>query len=100
MATELTFKEIFRRVAVRVWHLLPTVESERHAILMLTTFQRTHGDDAVRSMYGFIRWCEENIPDEQSRIMQITVTLAHDIGGRNDKRMLPRSDGYIQFINL
>jgi hypothetical protein len=74
------------------------------AAMMLMDFEGTHGIQAVKNMYGFKRYCEtqkdsrfRNKPDERERA--IRSAIFHDINGRNDATMLPRTTSYGEFVS-
>jgi hypothetical protein len=52
-----------------------------------------HGMDSLVDLYGFMKFAEQNELDAHA----VKSTFAHDIGGRNDELMLPRSHGYKQY---
>jgi hypothetical protein len=61
--------------------------------IMLMTMIITHGKDAVNDMFGWYLWAQENTKQD---IEQIMVSIFHDIGGRADETMAPRTEGYME----
>ena len=62
----------------------------------LTDFYDTHGKDGIFGLAGFLVWASEYLK-EPERQDAITECFNHDISGRNDETMLPRSDDYKQY---
>ena len=58
------------------------------AITEFTIKFRPHG---IQAMIDFIRWARANDEPKQ----RILSTLMHDINGRNDRMMDPRTSGYL-----
>lgn len=60
----------------------------------LREFAITHGENALQDMDAYIQWAEQN---DQSA-SEIRETIAHDLSGRKDKFMVPRTSGYEEQI--
>lgn len=63
---------------------------------MLDEFSDTHGEEAIQALAGFIVWAFDNIQDSEKRMKDIKSTIVHDLNGRNEKVMLPRTADYLQ----
>jgi len=57
---------------------------------MLMGFVKTHGVPALEDMFYFCRWAVKTDLDLDVQRM----TIMHDLGGRNDKLMTPRTSRY------
>lgn len=62
----------------------------------LMEFMDTHGEEAIQKLAGFYIYAIEHL-DQVKQDRAIVGTFAHDLGGRNDKFMLPRSDNYLKY---
>ena len=94
------FKEVyeaaFQEVVARYAGLMAEVRGvsvnqvKKHALFDVMDFEDIHGKQAVVDLYGFLVYAEE------SDVLEHVVngTLAHDIGGRNDQFLTPRSADY------
>lgn len=61
--------------------------------IALWEYRDTHGNAALKAIAGYVKWARENEKVED----EIIMTIAHDVGGRNDKLMLPRTFSYLEF---
>jgi hypothetical protein len=61
---------------------------------MLIEFMELKGEEALQALAGFYLYALDNIKDYNKAIVS---TFAHDLGGRNDEWMLPRSDNYLKY---
>lgn len=68
-----------------------SVISKRNIAIYLTEYTSTHGETAVQALYDFINYAEKNNVKKEI----IMATIVHDLGGRNDKLMSPRSISYL-----
>lgn len=74
-------------------------------VCLLMDFQQKKGDDALKALAGFYLWVIKNtgvdcrIQTEEEQTRALKSTFAHDLNGRNDEGMLPRSDNYLKFWN-
>lgn len=66
---------------------------------MILEFEMEHGTDAVISLFGFIRYIQTSDKTKEEQERALKQGLSHDINGRYDKYMLPRSSGYIEFAH-
>lgn len=65
-------------------------------LVMLMEFEEYKGTRALEALAGFYLYCvDKKRGDERSRL--ILSCFAHDLGGRNDKWMEPRSSSYHEF---
>ena len=64
-------------------------------IHILMQFQDTHGDAAVEGLAGFYLHAIRKFKGDESSSNAIASTFAHDLNGRMDQHMLPRSNSYI-----
>lgn len=64
---------------------------------MLMEFGETHGEFALRKLAGFFLFAIR-LPEGQST-KALHQVFNHDLYGRNDKFMLPRSDNYLEYWN-
>ena len=71
--------------------------SKPKTYLILADFQDIHGQSAVADMKAFLDYADH--PETDLSVNQIKMTIAHDLGGRHDKLMLPRTDGYTKHLN-
>lgn len=60
---------------------------------MLMEFQEIHGDEAIIALAGFYTWCISHNQEDN-----IQPTFAHDLHGRNEEFMSPRSSSYAEFF--
>jgi hypothetical protein len=56
----------------------------------LMQYQDTHGENAIIAMWGWTLFCEKH--EDASKMLW--PTISHDLNGRNDDKMLPRSSDY------
>jgi hypothetical protein len=59
-------------------------------VFMLYEFEELHGKTATRGLIGFVKFAQAN----DLRTGLITSTIGHDLNGRRDKHMSPRSYSY------
>lgn len=57
---------------------------------ILLTYLDNKGVNAVVDIYAFIRWCR----DQEQQDGYIWSQIMHDINGREDEWMTPRTSGY------
>jgi hypothetical protein len=62
----------------------------------LIEFMMEKGEDSVIALYGFIRYAQTKMKG-QDISDAIVSTVFHDVGGRYDKHMLPRSSSYTEY---
>lgn len=62
----------------------------------LNEMAKTHGEKAIIDLAGFHKYMIANYEGEQQQ-QGIVATFAHDLNGRNDRTVLPRSHGYREF---
>jgi hypothetical protein len=83
-----------------------TCEKIFKAISRLENFDKPHGfliaialaefavifrkDNGIQAMWDYIEWCKKH--DGKSRIL---AGVMHDLNGRNDRLMSPRTAGYL-----
>jgi predicted HD phosphohydrolase len=60
---------------------------------LVSDYEDYQGVDALVAMAGFLQYAKDEGLDKDI----ITITLAHDLGGRKDKLMLPRTSDYSQY---
>lgn len=77
------------------------VSDEFYAV-MVEEFLKIHGEESLQALAGFKVWVENESEDSRLKNKKdqeraIISTFAHDLGGRHDKFMLPRSDKYGEF---
>lgn len=65
-------------------------------VFMLMDFQEVQGDEAIEALAGFYVWCIDNLKGDKCT-HAIVTTFTHDLNGRNDKHMLPRSSDYKKY---
>lgn len=53
------------------------------------------GEKGIKALVGMIHFYETNAPDE---LGQLYGSIGHDLNGRHDEDMLPRSSSYIQWF--
>lgn len=63
------------------------------AVFLVSDYEDYQGVDSLVAMAGFLQYAKDNAIDKST----ITITLAHDLGGRKDKLMLPRTSDYSQY---
>jgi hypothetical protein len=51
----------------------------------------THGEDAVKDMWGWVLWGRKHGYEEN----RILASVFHDLGGCEDEHMQPRTEGYM-----
>lgn len=75
----------------------PLDEIDQHDfVFMLMEFQDIHGDEAVQGLAGFYCYAIDKIGGRKGS-EAIQETFRHDLYGRKEKGMLPRSADYIGF---
>jgi len=62
-------------------------------VALLMEYQEKKGDDAIIALAGFYVFAVTKLPPEKRR-EAILTTFSHDLNGRDDKWMLPRSTNY------
>lgn len=67
--------------------------SQSEYIFQLMEYQDKKGDDAIIALAGFYLFVITELTIEK-RTHAILSTFSHDLNGRNDKYMLPRSSSY------
>lgn len=64
----------------------------------LMDFLAIHGDDSLQALAGFYVWCINNLAhDQEKQRHAIRSTFAHDLGGRRETCISPRSSDYLQY---
>lgn len=95
---DLTWDFMFGRVRDYIWREFDV--DPPTAATLLIEFANQHGDEAVVSMYGFLRYVATHKGDDRNKDEgMIKATIGHDLNGRNDKHMLPRTNSYYKFCN-
>ena len=71
---------------------------DQHDVRKLNVFMAIHDfgeifetDNGLRAMMDFYNWAIK----EERELSWIMADIMHDINGRNDKFMLPRTSGYL-----
>lgn len=83
----------YRYVMDKLKELYPDRE-EFELKLMVYEFRSTHGNDSLNGIAGFLKFAETRGVD----IDRVKSTISHDLNGRFDKTMLPRTDSYKDFV--
>ena len=77
--------------------------SQMDWVIILLDFRKKKGEDAIKALAGFYLWAIANtgtdtrIRSEADQNRALKSTFAHDLNGRDDEYMLPRSDSYIKY---
>lgn len=79
-------------------HRNPLDVTQVQYVIMLQEFAVEKGEAALRALAGFYLWIIANKKDEE-QTRAIVSTFSHDLGGRFQKHMDPRSSGYEEFWN-
>lgn len=67
-------------------------------VFALREFRKKKGDEALQALAGFYLWVINHYRDNETEQTQALVsTFSHDLRGRNNEHMLPRSDNYLKF---
>ena len=70
--------------------------SETQAVFLASEYEQIQGEDAIIALAGFINYAEtKGVP-----VSDIKVTLVHDLNGRKDRHMLPRSSDYAIYAGM
>lgn len=77
----------------------PETDAPPHIRLLVIEFMNEQGDNAVVALFGFIRYIQLSGKSEEEKTRSLKETISHDINGRNDKTMLPRSSAYTEFAH-
>lgn len=92
MLGEPFYENCWAQVIKAIPHYVPEI-SQNGAVWVVSEFEYTHGPDALVAMAGFIRYAMDNSLESDI----VKITLVHDLAGRNDKLMLPRTSDYSQY---
>lgn len=66
-------------------------------VCWLMDYVKVQGEEALQALAGSYLWAVDNLghaPKKQDRF--IRSTFAHDLGGMNERFMLPRSSEYLE----
>ena len=88
-----TYEIYYRQCLDGIMHHLSL--NRLSAILALDEYEATHGEAYIIAMAGFINYAQT----EQLDDFAVQSTLVHDLNGRKDKLMLPRTSDYAQYAN-
>lgn len=69
--------------------------SDQEYAMALMDFEDIHGPESLEGLAGLYIFAINNKKGEE-QIRMITNAFAHDIGGRRDVCMLPKSSGYVE----
>ena len=91
----LSYEIFYRQCIDAVEKYFPEV-TRVTAFFMIDEAEQIHGESYIIGMAGFLAYahCNEDMEEHQ-----IKATLAHDLNGRKDPTMLPRTAEYTQFAN-
>lgn len=64
----------------------------------MSDFMLTHGEEAIKSLWGSICWSNYHLEGEKRTLFQREIYYHDVVNGKNDKWMLPRSSDYKQYI--
>jgi hypothetical protein len=74
------------------------IEAEERTLRnYLLDFSLIHGRESIQAMYGAIRYHQVKSPGTEAILNE---SLRHDILGRNETAMLPRTQPYAEFATL
>lgn len=65
----------------------------RVVTMFILEYAKTHGDESILGLNGFLNYAEKSNLDKE----EVFCTISHDLHGRLDKLMLPRTYDYAQF---
>lgn len=85
---ESCYEQVLKAIPQYIPEVTPT-----GAIFLASDYEDVQGPDALVAMAGFIRYAQSHELDADD----IKLTLVHDLAGRNDKMMLPRTSDYGQY---
>lgn len=60
----------------------------------LQEFGVTHGENALQDMDAYLEWADKNQEKHSTKVQ----TIGHDLSGRSDKWMCPRTSGYDEIL--
>lgn len=89
-----TFELYYRQCLDGIMHYFPDL-ARWNALFMLDEYEETHGQAYIVAMAGFLNYAQV----EKMGVFDVKATLAHDLNGRKDKLMLPRTSDYAQYAN-
>ncbi len=92
MLGEPFYENCWAQVVKAIPHYIPEV-SQTGAIFLLSEYEETHGPDALVAMAGFLAYAQDHSLEDAD----IKLTLVHDLAGRKDSMMLPRTSDYTQY---
>lgn len=97
--TRIHYTTMFHKVASHITDLFSNDKqmSKDYAEMLLKSFEMTHGKDAVKAMYGFMRYCE-TMGDKRFTPTAIKSVFVHDLNG-GGVGWLPRTHGYLKYWN-
>jgi hypothetical protein len=93
----LNYANMFDRVAERISNIFDLYI--KRAANMLVDFEIKEGKDAVKSMFGFMRYVSTHPSDDRFTEIAIKSMFAHDLNGAGTNGFSPRTTYYIKFIN-
>jgi hypothetical protein len=88
-----TYEIYYRQCLDGIMHHLSL--NRLSALFALDEYESTHGEAYIIAMAGFINYAQTEKLDD----FAIQSTLVHDLNGRKDKLMLPRTSDYAQYAN-
>lgn len=86
------YESCYEQVVKAIPQYVPEV-SPTGAIFLVSDYEDIQGPDALVAMAGFLQYAQKEGLDRD----MIKLTLVHDLAGRNDKMMLPRTSDYGQY---
>jgi len=70
------------------------IQNREYHVNALEDYERVFGKAGIIDLYAFYLYAKATKTDEHI----VVITFAHDLHGRNDRLMLPRSDGYKETV--
>jgi len=83
------YESCYDQVLKAISHYIPEV-STTGAVFLASDYEDIQGPGAIIAMAGFLRFAADKQLDGET----IKLTLVHDLAGRKDKLMLPRTSDY------
>lgn len=83
------YESCYEQVLKAIPNFIPEI-SPTGAIFLCSDYEDVQGPDAIIAMAGFLRFAADQGLDPDV----VKSTLVHDLAGRNDKLMLPRTSDY------
>lgn len=98
--TEINYLKLYDRVAWEISELFDDQNVDRtQAGFMLAEYEMTEGEDGVKALFGFMRYCALHPEDERFTEIARKGMFAHDLNGAGKSGFLPRTSGYLKFWN-